>query len=143
MTATRLRQHDELAGGVALLHVGMGSDDLVERVGAMDRNLEPAGGDVVEKRLEDLGGEVGRLASGRRVVDMTVRPRSLARTAAAIPTDEVPPRISSVCPGCASRPTVSDPKAVCSISGTAPSVAQSSSEVNAMTLLAGTQVYSA
>jgi hypothetical protein len=38
---------------------------------------------------------------------------------------------------------VSDPYAVCSISGMAPSVAQSSSERNPITDEAGTQVYSA
>ena len=54
--------------------------------------------------------------------------RSFASTAAAIPADEVPPRINSVWPGFASSPMVSEPLAVCSISGTAPSVAQSSSE---------------
>jgi hypothetical protein len=49
-----------------------------------------------------------------------------------------PPRISSVCPGCASRPTVSEPWAVWTISGIAPSVAQSSSERNGVTWVAGT-----
>ncbi len=38
---------------------------------------------------------------------------------------------------------MSDPWAVCSISGTAPSVTQSSSERKAITFAAGTQVYSA
>src|SRR5205085_3598809 len=74
---------------------------------------------------------------GWRVVERTVRPRSLARIAVAIPTDEVPPRISSVWPACASRPTVSEPWAVWSISGIAPSVAQSSSEPNGITLGGG------
>jgi hypothetical protein len=60
-----------------------------------------------------------------------------------MPTDEVPPRTRSVWPRWASRPVVSDPYAVCSISGTAPSVAQSRSEVNGMTWPAGTLVYSA
>jgi len=67
----------------------------------------------------------------------------LARIAVAIPTDEVPPRISSVCPGWASRPTVSEPWAVWTISGTAPSVAQSSWERNGITWVAGTLVNSA
>jgi hypothetical protein len=40
----------------------VGGGDLVERVGAIDRNLQPPGGDVVEKRLEDVGGKVGGVA---------------------------------------------------------------------------------
>jgi hypothetical protein len=61
----------------------------------------------------------------------------------AIPTEEVPPRISRVWPGWASRPTVSEPWAVWTISGIAPSVAQSSSERNGITWVAGTLVNSA
>ena len=60
-----------------------------------------------------------------------------------MPTDDVPPRISSVCPACRSRPTLSEPYAVCSISGTAPSVDHASSDRNGITLAAGTHVYSA
>ena len=78
-----------------------------------------------------------------RVVDRTVIPRRFANTAAAMPTDEVPPRIRIDCPGCASSPMVSEPCAVCSISGTAPNVAQSRVLVNGTTWPAGTQVYSA
>ena len=77
------------------------------------------------------------------MVANTVIPRCLARTAIVIPTDDVPPRISTVSPGCASSPTVSDPYAVCSVSGTAPIVAQSSALSNAITWAAGTDVYSA
>ena len=58
---------------------------------------------------------------GARVVEITLSPRRLARMAAAMPTDDVPPRTSRLCPGCASRPTVRLPCAVWSISGTAPS----------------------
>ena len=60
-----------------------------------------------------------------------------------MPTDEVPPRISSVWPGFTSRPTVSEPYAVWSISGTAPRSAQSRSEANGITCAAGTEVYCA
>jgi hypothetical protein len=60
--------------------------------------------------------------------------------AEAIPTEEVPPRISNDWPGCASRPTSSDPYAVCSISGTAPSTAQSKPLRKGTTWLTGTQV---
>jgi hypothetical protein len=41
-----------------------------------------------------------------RVVARTVRPRRLARIATVRPTDDVPPRISRVWPGCTSSPTV-------------------------------------
>jgi hypothetical protein len=51
--------------------------------------------------------------------------------------------MSRVCPDWASSPTVSEPWAVCSISGTAPRVAGSRSLWNGMTWVAGTQVYSA
>ena len=57
--------------------------------------------------------------SGFRVVASNVMPRRLASTAVAIPTEEVPPRISSDSPGLASSPTVNDPYDVCSISGAA------------------------
>jgi len=50
-----------------------------------------------------------RALSGRRVVESTVSPRSLASTAAAMPTDEVPPRTRSVWPARTSRPKVRDP----------------------------------
>ena len=36
---------------------------------------------------------------GLRVVDRTVKPRRLANTAVAMPTEEVPPRMSRDCPG--------------------------------------------
>jgi hypothetical protein len=75
-----------------------------------------------------------------RVVDSTVRFRCLARRAVAMPTDDVPPRMRIDCPGCASRPTVSEPYAVWSISGIAPRVDHSRSLQNAITWLAGTQV---
>jgi hypothetical protein len=78
-----------------------------------------------------------------RVVERTVSPILFARTAAAIPTDDVPPRTNRDWPGCASRPTASDPYAVCSISGTAPSTDHGSDEENAITWLTGTRTYSA
>ena len=37
--------------------------DLVERVGAVDRHRQPSGGDVVEERLQDVGGQVGGVAA--------------------------------------------------------------------------------
>jgi hypothetical protein len=77
------------------------------------------------------------------VVENTVSPCCFAIAAAATPTDDVPPRMSSVCPGAIARPVCSDPCAVCSISGKAPSVAQSRSVVTGMTDDAGTTVYSA
>jgi len=80
---------------------------------------------------------------GLRVVDSTIISRCLARTAVAIPTEEVPPLIRMDCPGWASRPIVREPYDVWSISGSAPRVAQSRSLRNAMTWAAGTQVYSA
>ena len=79
----------------------------------------------------------------RRVVESTVMFRCLARTAAAMPTEDVPPRMRMDCPGRESRPTVSEPYAVCSISGKAPSVDHSRSLANGITWRAGTQVYSA
>ena len=79
--------------------------------------------------------------AGFLVVERTFILRCLASTAVAIPTDDVPPRIWMDWPGWASSPMVSDPLAVCSISGTAPSVAQSRSLSNAKTWLAGTDVY--
>ena len=78
-----------------------------------------------------------------RVVENTVRPIRFARIAAAIPTEDVPPRTSSDCPGFASTPTVSDPYAVCSISGTAPTTDHGSVEVNGTTWLTATDTYSA
>ena len=61
-----------------------------------------------------------------------------------MPTDDVPPRISSVCPACSVEADASASRsAVCSISGTAPSVDHASSERNGITLAAGTHVYSA
>jgi hypothetical protein len=78
-----------------------------------------------------------------RVVESPVMSRWLARTAAAIPTEDVPPRMRIDCPDCASRPTVSEPWAVCSISGMAPRIDHSRSLANRITWLAGTQVYSA
>ena len=56
-----------------------------------------------------------------------------ALAAAARPTDDVPPRTSSVCPARRSSPTVSEPYAVCRVSGTAPSTSHGSSERNGMT----------
>jgi hypothetical protein len=50
--------------------------------------------------------------SGRRVVANTVAPSCLASAAAASPTEEVPPRIRRVWPGCRSSPIVSEPLAV-------------------------------
>ncbi len=81
--------------------------------------------------------------SGRRVVASTVAPRQRASAAAARPTEEVPPRISTDCPGCRSRPTVSEPYAVCTISGSAPSTSQGSSVSTGITCASGTDVYSA
>ena len=81
-------------------------------------------GAVVDPQCRVIGVE------GLRVVDSPVIPRRLASTAVAMPTDEVPPRIRIDWPGWASRPTVSEPYEVCSISGTAPSVAQSRSLSN-------------
>ena len=78
-----------------------------------------------------------------RVVARTVRPRRLARIAAVRPTDDVPPRISSVWPGCTSSPTVSAPYAVCSISGTAPSVVHGNALRNGIACATGTHVNSA
>ena len=60
-----------------------------------------------------------------------------------MPTEDVPPRIRSVWPGWASRPTVSDPYAVCSVSGSAPIVVQSRSLEIAIACATGTHVYSA
>lgn len=56
-----------------------------------------------------------------------------ASTVVAIPTDDVPPRMRIDWPGWASRPMVSKPWAVWSISGTAPSVVQSRSLSNGTT----------
>ena len=78
-----------------------------------------------------------------RVVENTVIPRRLASTAVAFRPTDVPPRIRRLCPGCASRPTVREPWDVCSISGTAPIVVQSSALWIAITCATGTQVYSA
>lgn len=47
-------------------------------------------------------------------------PRRLASIAAAMPTDEVPPRMSRLWPGWMSRPMVREPCAVCGSSGMAP-----------------------
>ena len=62
-----------------------------------------------------------------RVVAMIVSPMRRDRAAMAIPTDELPPLTRIVWSRWASSPTVSEPYAVCSISGTAPTVAQSRS----------------
>ncbi|OLZ45740.1 hypothetical protein BS329_32430 [Amycolatopsis coloradensis] len=77
------------------------------------------------------------------MVDRTVRPCSFAGTAAATPIDDVPPRIRIVCPARMSSPVYSEPCAVCSIFGSAPSVAQSSLKRTGITEDAGTTVYSA
>ena len=76
--------------------------------------------------------------AGSRVVESTVMPLSLPSTAMAMPTDEVPPRISSVCPAVGLEADLERASAVCSISGTAPSVDHGRSLVNAMTCPAGT-----
>ena len=106
------------------------------RADQLQRAVHPAGHErtdlrgqlpVVDEHMVDADRRAARRAfAGSRVVASTVIPRCLASTAAAIPTDEVPPRISTVSPGCASSPTVSEPYAVCSVSGIAPIVAQSS-----------------
>jgi hypothetical protein len=49
-------EDDELACGPSVLHVGMRLGDLVEGVGAVDRDGEAAGRDRVEVALEDVGG---------------------------------------------------------------------------------------
>jgi hypothetical protein len=81
--------------------------------------------------------------AGLRVVANTVMARCVASTAVAMPTDDVPPLIRIDPPGWASRPTVSEPYAVWSISGTAPSTSGPRSDENGITWVAGTQVYSA
>ncbi|WP_420803250.1 hypothetical protein [Streptomyces spiramyceticus] len=68
---------------------------------------------------------------------------SLASAAAASPTDEVPPRTRRVWPGRRSRPVVSEPYAVCKVSGTAPMISHGRSDRNGMTWPRGTTVYSA
>ena len=70
-------------------------------------------------------------------------PRHVASAAAARPTEEVPPRISTDWPGFRSRPMVSEPQAVCTISGKAPSTSQGRSVSMGMTWGSGTDVYSA
>lgn len=47
-----------------------------------------------------------------RVVAMVTSPRSRASDSVAIPTDDVPPRISRLCPGDAGPNAASDPDAV-------------------------------
>src|SRR5713101_224047 len=59
------------------------------------------------------------------------------------PTDVVPPRTSSRSPFSRRSDLNSEPHAVCSISGMAPSVSQGSSVLMACTCFAGTEVYSA
>jgi hypothetical protein len=49
-------EDDELARRPSVLHVGMRLGDLVERVGAVDRDGEAACRDRVEVGLEDVGG---------------------------------------------------------------------------------------
>ena len=81
--------------------------------------------------------------TSERVVATTVRPCRFASTTRARPTDEVAPRTSSVSPLAGRTPTASEPQAVCSISGTAPSCSQGRSLSKAITWVAGTWTYSA
>ncbi len=90
--------------------LGGGAKSVGERVGTdeLDRGLDAVRDDrsrlrsdvaVVEEDVVDADRLQRRHAVGLARGGRTVRPRSLARIAVAIPTDEVPPRISSVCPG--------------------------------------------
>ena len=56
-------QDDEFAGGASGFHVGVCFGDVVEAVGAMDRDDGVAGCDVVEEVPEDMGGEVGGVSA--------------------------------------------------------------------------------
>jgi len=68
--------------------------------------------------------------------------RRLAIVIAAMPTDELPPRISSDSRRCSSSVS-SDPQAVPKLSGIAPSRAQSSVVWTGITDLAGSRAYCA
>ncbi|MGW9208396.1 hypothetical protein ACWGR4_15590 [Embleya sp. NPDC055664] len=81
--------------------------------------------------------------AARRVVASTVAPIPLAGAAAARPTEEVPPRISRLCPARRSSPVVDEPYAVCNVSGTAPITCQGRSDTNPITWSTGTSVYCA
>src|SRR5206468_12383913 len=59
------RDDDELARRPSVLHVGMRSSDLVQRVGAVDWDGEAACRNRVEVALEYVGGEVGGFAAVR------------------------------------------------------------------------------
>ena len=124
---------------------GRGADQFERGVDAVAEQAADQGGDCPSSMTTwSTPTAVSAAAlAGLRVVASTVRPSRLARTAVAIPTDDVPPRTSRLWPGRASRPTVREPWAVWSISGTAPRVAQSRVLVNGTTWLAETQVYSA
>jgi hypothetical protein len=58
LCASVLNEYDELAGGVAGFHVGVGRADLIERVDVMDRDGETPGGDLVKEGLQHVGWQV-------------------------------------------------------------------------------------
>jgi hypothetical protein len=60
-----------------------------------------------------------------------------------MPVADVPPRTSNVSPAFRPNAVISDPYAVCSVSGTAPSTSHGSSDRNGITQDRGTIVYSA
>src|SRR4051812_33091808 len=63
------RENDEFPGCPPVFHVGVRLGDLVERVGAVDRDGEAARGDRVQVGLQRAGWEVGGVAAVRREPD--------------------------------------------------------------------------
>jgi hypothetical protein len=80
--------------------------------------------------------------SARRVVAATSTPWPVATDAAAIPTDEVPPRISSRPPGTIPNAS-SEPRAVRYVSGSAARTSQGSVVVTGISSEFGDNTYSA
>jgi hypothetical protein len=53
-----LQEYDELSGGAAGFHVGVGGADLVEPVDVINRHDETPAGDLVKEGLQHVGWEI-------------------------------------------------------------------------------------
>jgi hypothetical protein len=69
------KDDDDLAGHGASFHVGVRSCELVEPVRAIGRHTQPAGGNVVEEGLQDVGVNIAL----ELVVTPTLRTRYASR----------------------------------------------------------------
>ena len=100
----------------------------------------------IQRRLQHGGWQIAAVPAVKHTVPCT-RTDADVSGSVGVPTSSIAPSTpdgySARTSAAAASPTVSDPYAVCNVSGTAPSTDHGKSEENGTTCVLGTTVYSA